>query len=57
MAVPVPVVIVVIAVAVGRSAMLGLLSRVLAFFWRRAEGDEGGDVRRRGAGRGSRRAA
>lgn len=57
MAVPVPVVIVVIAVAVGRSAMLGLLSRVLAFFWRRAEGDEGGDVRRTGAGRGSRRAA
>ncbi|XP_012956251.1 RNA helicase Mov10l1 isoform X4 [Anas platyrhynchos] len=29
--------------------MLGLLSRVLAFFWRRAEGDEGGDVRRTGA--------
>ncbi|KAM9205925.1 RNA helicase Mov10l1 [Mergus octosetaceus] len=29
--------------------MLGLLSRVLAFFWRRAEGDEGGDVRRAGA--------
>uniref|UniRef100_A0A8C3BLZ5 RNA helicase n=1 Tax=Cairina moschata TaxID=8855 RepID=A0A8C3BLZ5_CAIMO len=26
--------------------MLGLLSRMLAFFWRRAEGDEGGDVRR-----------
>lgn len=36
--------------------MLGLLSRMLAFFWRRAEGDEGGDVRRAVAGRGSRRA-
>ncbi|XP_040405316.1 RNA helicase Mov10l1 isoform X4 [Cygnus olor] len=32
--------------------MLGLLSRVLAFFWRRAEGEEGGDVRRAGAGAG-----
>ncbi|XP_035171167.1 RNA helicase Mov10l1 isoform X2 [Oxyura jamaicensis] len=30
--------------------MLGLLSRVLAFFWRRAECDEGGDVRQAGAG-------